>query len=162
MAGSEHNALSVFLDRRSDLVALAQAIVKNRAVAEELVQDSWISWSGKSYPDNKAEPIFKRIVLNLAKDWYRKQKTELKRMDAYALFYDDAPDTERVCIARQDLMNVIFALQKLPARSLRAFRLSRVDGLTYAEIGERMGVATSTAYGLVAEALVQVTLAAQN
>lgn len=162
MVGQKRDALTEFLDGRSDLIALAQAIVKNRAVAEELVQDSWISWSGKSYPDDKARPIFKRIVLNLAKDWYRKQKTEKIRMDAYALLYDDAPDTERVCIARQDLMNVLFALQKLPPKALRAFRLSRVEGLTYAEIADHMGIATSTAYGLVADALVHLTLAAHK
>ncbi|MEM7189482.1 MAG: sigma factor-like helix-turn-helix DNA-binding protein, partial [Pseudomonadota bacterium] len=63
---------------------------------------------------------------------------------------------------RQDVINVMKALNRLPDRSLRAFRLSRIEGLTYAEIAARLGVATSTAYGLVADALVEVTLAANK
>lgn len=156
------DGLDTFLTRRNDLVSLADAIVRNRAVAEELVQDSWIQWSNKDYPDNSAEPIFKRIVLNLARDWLRKQKREWARFEAFALFYDNAPDTERVVIAREDLLNVFMALQSLSERSLRAFRLSRVEGLTYPQIAERMGIATSTAYTLVADALVKVTLASQE
>ncbi|MEM9911729.1 MAG: RNA polymerase sigma factor [Pseudomonadota bacterium] len=156
------SGLEIFVDRRSDLVALANAVVKNHAVAEELVQDSWLQWSRKSYPSSDAGPIFKRIVLNLARDWHRKQKREWARFETYALIYDNAPDTERVVIARQDLVNVMQALQSLSARSLHAFRLSRVEGLTYAQIADRMGIATSTAYSLVADALVKVTLASQK
>lgn len=154
--------LKTFVDRRGDLLAIANAVVKNRAVAEELVQDSWLQWSQKSYSAAHAEPIFKRIVLNLARDWHRKQKREWARFESYALICDNAPDTERVVIARQDLLNVMRALQDLPAKSLRAFRHSRVDGLTYPQIAKEMGIATSTAYGLVADALVKVTLASQK
>lgn len=155
----ETAGLTAFVDRRQDLIALANAVVKNQAVAEELVQESWLQWSNKTYPSSHAVPIFKRIVLNLAKDWHRKQKREWARFETYALLYDNAPDTEHVVIARQDLLNVLRALNTLPARSLHAFRLSRVDGLTYQEIAAKLGVATSTAYGIVADALVQVTLA---
>ncbi|MEM9498186.1 MAG: RNA polymerase sigma factor [Pseudomonadota bacterium] len=161
-SGSNYSGLEAFVSRRGDLVALANTIVRNHAVAEELVQDSWLQWSNKSYPSADAVPILKRIVLNLARDWHRRQRREWARFEAYSLLYDDAPDTERVVIARQDLLNVVCALQTLSSRSLHAFRLSRVDGLTYAQIGAEMGVATSTAYGLVADALVTVTLATRK
>lgn len=137
-------------------MALANKIVRNPAVAEELVQDSWIQWSSKSYPEKDAAPIFTRIVQNLARDWHVKQRREWARLESFALLYDDAPDTERVVIARMDLMNVLHALQQLPERSLRAFRLSRVERMTYAQIGEEMGIAASTAYLLVADALVEL------
>lgn len=159
---NEIPALSTFINRRHDLVALANAVVKNHAVAEELVQDSWLKWCSKAYAEADAEPIFKRIVLNLAKDWHRKQKREWARFETYSVVLDNAPDTERVVIARQDLINVIKAMEVLPDRPLHAFRLSRVEGLTYPQIAERMGVATSTAYSLVTQAFVKLTLASQK
>ncbi|MEM6891492.1 MAG: RNA polymerase sigma factor [Pseudomonadota bacterium] len=149
-------ALNTFVSRRGDLLALANKIVRNPAVAEELVQDCWIQWSLKSYPEKDAAPIFTHIVKNLARDWYVKQKREWARLESFALLYDDAPDTERVVIARMDLINVLRALQQLPERSLRAFRLSRVERMTYAQIGAEMGIAASTAYLLVADALVEL------
>lgn len=149
-------ALDTFLVRQRDLIALANKVVRNPAVAEELVQDSWIQWSAKSYPEQDAAPIFTRIVMNLARDWHVKQRREWARLEAFALLYDDAPDTERIVIARIDLMNVLRALNQLPHRSLRAFRLSRVEGMTYAQIGKDLGVSTSMAYRLVADALVEL------
>lgn len=155
-------ALDAFLSKRHDLVAIANGIVRNHAVAEELVQDSWILWSNKTYPSADAVPIFKRIVRNLARDWHRKQRREWSRMESFALLYDHAPDTERVVISRQDLLNVLRALQQLSPRSLHAFRLSRVDGMTYAAIGKQMGIAPSAAFNLVSDALVRVTLACKK
>ena len=154
--------LNTFVRKRGDLIALANKVVRNHAVAEELVQDSWIQWSSKSYPNRDAGPIFSRIVLNLSFDWLRKQKREWAKIEAFSLLYDNAPDTERVVIARQELLNVMGALQKLPPRSLRAFRLSRVEEMTFAEIGKDMGLSTSTAYRLVSEALIQVALVTQK
>ncbi|MEM6482241.1 MAG: RNA polymerase sigma factor [Pseudomonadota bacterium] len=154
----DNTALDTFIARQSDFLALANSLVKNRAIAEELVQDSWVQWSSRSYPVSDAIPIFRRIIMNLAFDWHKKTDRECVRMKAYALLFDNAPDTERIIIARQDLMNVILALQSLPAKSLRAFRLSRVEGYTYQQIADEMGVATSTAYKLIADALLKLAM----
>lgn len=151
-------ALDTFVSRRNDLVALANKFVRNQSVAEELVQDSWLKWNAKNYPSSDAGPIFSRIVVNLSRDWLRKQKREWTKLESFSLLYDTAPDTERVVIGRQDLINVIRALQKLPPNALHAFRLSRVEEMTFAQIGNEMGIAPSTAYGLVSEALIRVAL----
>ncbi|MEM6481591.1 MAG: RNA polymerase sigma factor [Pseudomonadota bacterium] len=155
-------ALDTFVTRRNDLIALANTVVKNRAIAEELVQDSWIQWSSKSYSSSDAAPIFKRIVLNLARDWHRKQRREWMRIEGLSLLYDNTPDTEHIVISRQDLRIALLALQQLPSKSLRAFRLSRVDGMTYAQIGKKMGISTTAAYYLVSDALVQITVASER
>ena len=159
---SDNIGLDTFVRRRRDLVALANKVVRNQAAAEELVQDSWIQWSSKSYPERDAGPIFSRIVLNLSRDWLKKQKRERAKLESFSLFYDTAPDTERVVIGRQDLINVMRALQQLPPKSLRAFRLSRVEQMTFTQIGEEMGIARSTAYDLVSQALIRVALYAKK
>lgn len=68
--------LRCFVDDRDRLIAIACRIVDSRAVAEELVQESWLRWDARDYPADKAAPIFRSIVANLARDWRRRQRTE--------------------------------------------------------------------------------------
>ncbi|MEM8699061.1 MAG: sigma-70 family RNA polymerase sigma factor [Pseudomonadota bacterium] len=147
-----------FVTTRGDLMALAYAVVKNRSVAEELVQDSWLIWSRKAYPADRAAPILRRIVLNLARDNYRRQRLELNYVDTRADTMETMPDGERTLIARETLEQVVTALSRLPERTLAAFRMHRLEGLTYAEIGARLGVVPSRAHQLVCNALVQIAL----
>lgn len=155
-------ALDIFVSKRNDLVALANSVVRNHAIAEELVQESWLKWSTKTYPDDRAHSIFKRIVMNLARDWHRKQRRDWANLETFSLFFDNTPDTEHIVIGRQDLIIALRAMQQLPPKVLHAFRLNRVDGLTYAQIGKKMGISTTAAYYLVADALVRVTLTAER
>ncbi|WP_299851403.1 sigma-70 family RNA polymerase sigma factor [uncultured Roseovarius sp.] len=94
----------------------------------------------------------------LSRTWYRRQRTEYQNLTTYKLIAQDAPDAERVVIARQQVALVINALAMMPERMRKAFRLSRLDGLTYREIGARLGVSEASAYRLVGEALVQIVL----
>lgn len=151
-------ALDTFINDRDKLLALALTFVGNRAVAEDLLQDSWIRWSGRNYPPHQAKPIFRRIVANLARDWHRRQKTERVALATHKLTFDPALDSERVVIARQDLRHAVRALGSLPARHVLALRLRRVEGLSYAQIAERIGTVPSRAYTLVAEAIVHVAI----
>ncbi|MEM9911611.1 MAG: RNA polymerase sigma factor [Pseudomonadota bacterium] len=147
-----------FLRERKSLIALACTIVNNEAVAEDLIQDSWLRWSGKTYPSDKARPILRRIVANLAKDWQKKQRNERHALSAHLLTLDNAPDTERVVIAKQDLERVVVALGELPPKMLKAFSLHRVEGLTYVQIGKEIGTVPSRAFTLVEEAMVHLAM----
>lgn len=151
-------AIEAFVAHRSDLIALATAVVGCRAVAEELVQESWICWDKKKYPQSKAVPIFKRIVLNLSRDWYRRRQTEKAILNTEFFGFDAALDAERVVIAKQVLKQTIEALSQLPERTLEAFRMHRLEGLTYAQIGERLDVVPSRAHQLVCNALVHLAI----
>ncbi|MEM9370733.1 MAG: sigma-70 family RNA polymerase sigma factor [Pseudomonadota bacterium] len=150
--------LSAFITSRRDLVALAHSIVGNRSIAEELVQDSWLIWSRKDYPHDRAAQILKRIVLNLARDRYRRNRIEWKFLANGLVQQEPVPDSERVYIARETLEQVVAALSELPERTLAAFRMRRLDGKTYAQIAEQLGIAPSRAHQLVCNALVHIAL----
>lgn len=150
--------LQCFLKERDDLVALARSVVGHTDIAEDIVQDSWIRWSCKSYPARDAIPIFRRIVANLAKDWYRRRRTEQRGLATEGLLQDDALDAERVYMARQELALVVAILRELPDRTLIAFRMHRLDGKTYAEIGLHLGVGTTRVHQMVHKALVHVAI----
>ncbi|MEM9371192.1 MAG: sigma-70 family RNA polymerase sigma factor, partial [Pseudomonadota bacterium] len=103
-------------------------------------------------------PILRRIVKNLAFDWHRRQRTERDGLTAQKLIEENAPDSERILMARQDLLEVARVLAELPDRTLAAFRMYRIEGRTYAEIAKELGVVPSRAHQLVRNALVHMAL----
>ncbi|MEM6387089.1 MAG: sigma-70 family RNA polymerase sigma factor [Pseudomonadota bacterium] len=154
--GKPDVGLASFIDEREDLLALAHSVVGSRAIAEDVVQESWIRWHGRSYPTDRARPLLRRIVANLARDWYRRARTERNINQYIADEVELYPDSERVIIARQELRLVVDALRELPERTLVAFRLSRIEGRSLTEIGALLGVSTPRAHQLVRGALVHV------
>ncbi|MEM8555195.1 MAG: RNA polymerase sigma factor [Pseudomonadota bacterium] len=152
-------AEGVFVSDRELLIQLATRIVESRAVAEELVQESWLRWHGKDYREADARPIFRRIVSNLAKDWRRSRTVEANALVDVQALYDTAPSTEAAVIARDELAIVLRTLQKMSRRQIRAFRMRTIDGKTYREIGERLGLSLSHARNLVEQVIFEVTLA---
>lgn len=155
-------ATEVFLKSREKLISNACVIVANRAIAEELVQESWLRWHAQRYPDSAAEPIFWRIVRNLALDWKRRSRVEKDSLAAQFETIETAPDSERVFAAREELRCVVRTLEALPERTVSAFRMHRVDGLPYAKIARRLGVSPSTAFKLVEDAMVEVVLSLRS
>lgn len=150
---------SVFIQEREKLIALACSVVDNQSVAEELVQESWVRWQGRGYPAGDARAIFRRIVRNLALDFYRRSRHENRAMAQHLLPVDMVPDSERACIARQELTCVVRALKKLPKRTVFAFRMRVIDGLSSTEIGQELNLSRSRAHELVCDALVEIMIA---
>lgn len=50
-------------------------------------------------------------------------------------------------------LRVQAALEHMPARAQQVFILARIDGLTYVEIGERLGISPKTVFGHMVVAL---------
>ncbi|MEM8793572.1 MAG: sigma-70 family RNA polymerase sigma factor [Pseudomonadota bacterium] len=151
-------AAAVLMRDREKLIAATCRIVQSRAIAEEIVQDSWLRWTGQDYPAEKAQAIFWRIAKNLARDWYRRNRIETQILAAEAVARETAPDSERIFSARQDLQRVVNALMQLPDRTVTAFRMHRIDGLPYATIARELQMSPSTAFKLVEDAMVHIVL----
>lgn len=148
--------LKTFVDERDRLIAAAYRIVDNRAVAEELVQESWLRWHGKTYPPDHALSLLLRIVRNLSIDWHRKRRVEFEAIETQVLLQESPLDAERIVEARQQLERVIRVIDLLPPKSRLAFRHARIDGLTLNETGQRLGVSQSRASQLVSDAIVRI------
>ena len=95
------------------------------------------------------------IAHNLAVDHFRassRQQTESGLDDAEEL-PSAAPDPAELAQLRQRLALVEEALARLPAQCRRAFVLNRFEGLSQAEVAERMGISRQMAERHVAKAL---------
>ncbi|MEM6578330.1 MAG: sigma-70 family RNA polymerase sigma factor [Pseudomonadota bacterium] len=150
--------MSAFVEDREALIGVACRIVDSRAVAEELVQESWLRWAQTDYAARDARPIFRRIVSNLAFDWVRRRRTETLILRQTAPAEQDPRDAERVVLAREDLRRMVAALNTLPPRTVTAFRLSRVEGKTYAEIARHLDTVPSRVHGYVVKALATIAV----
>lgn len=65
----------------------------------------------------------------------------------------DQPDPEAVASARQQLRVIEAAVARLPPQCRRAFVLNRFEGLSQAEVAERMGISRQVVERHIAKAL---------
>jgi len=75
---------------------------------------------------------------------------------------DPAPSPEAVLITREQLQRMDRIMAAMPARPREVFRLSRIEGLSFAEIGRRMGTSRQTVYEHMTRALLALQMAADT
>lgn len=129
-----------------ELKSYARLKVGDDAIAEELVQEACLRLvtTGKNVPFNPRAYLY-RTLSNLVTDHHRRKSrfnrsfVQTDMIDAE----DDRPDMERELIARQRLAILARAVLELPPRCRECFVLRRFDGLSHAEIAERMNITRS-------------------
>ena len=132
-----------------ELIACAYRKLRDRAAADDIVQDAFVRYLQRDSQGEEAlQPalFLKRVVGNLAIDVVRQNRRRggVVAIDGVAEhLIDPAPSAERVIIAREDYARLKRALDDLPRPVRAALLLSRVEGLTHAEIAERLDVSAS-------------------
>jgi RNA polymerase sigma-70 factor (ECF subfamily) len=127
-------------------------LVQNRATAEELVQEAFARvWASPNTPS--AEPQFRRwlyrTITNLARDYHRR-----RMLEARLLFWNPPPlDPIDEVVHRAEDRELLRAVLGLPFRDRQAVYLHYFDGLSFAEVGEVIGVNEVTARVRVHRAL---------
>jgi RNA polymerase sigma factor (sigma-70 family) len=137
-----------FLEIRAELVRFLTRR-NGRAAAEDVVQETWLKLHERGNTDSWQEPraVLFTTAANLG--------TDVQRRDAHSdrLFAREADVPEPASEAagpesqvesESELNSVAAALEELPAQCREAFLLNRLDGLTHAEIAERLGISTKT------------------
>ncbi|WP_374763501.1 RNA polymerase sigma factor [Yunchengibacter salinarum] len=141
----------VFLDQQSSLRAQLMRRLGNQDDVLDVLQDLFIKLSELGDADHINDPVhyLRRSAHNLAVDRLRertRQKPVISGADGEAHLANlpsSAATPERVADQRQRLAAMRAALDDLPRDCRDAFLLSRRDGLTYAEIGARLGVSAN-------------------
>lgn len=128
----------VYHDRFEPMVRLACAYVDRRAVAEEIVQDSfgqlWQRWESVSRPGS----YLRMAVVNGCRNELRRR--QVRRDSAHKLSAeDDAPEGDYL----------IDALAGIPESRRKALVLRYYGGRTMNEIAEAMDIPTGTAKSLI-------------
>lgn len=156
---SELESVRFYRSHRSDLISYANSFVRDRACAEDIVQDAWERVQAVEQGRTLAEPIgyFYRTVRNLALDCLRLRKREIVESDSDMVDLAEgvcghSPSPETTVSARKDLELVLQSLDELPERSRLALTLHTIDGLKLREIADRLGLSITFTHQLIAEA----------
>lgn len=156
-ASAKDKLLAVYLERRPALVRSFAARTGSTDRAEDIVQDLYIRLLGltEASAAEVQNPVafLYRIGGNLVIDAVRQGRRATARDQAWTetsgevvdgLSVADAPSPEDAAWARLKLDQVSRALEGVAPKARQAFRLHRIDGLTHAQIADRLGVSTSS------------------
>lgn len=146
--------VTAYFERRLDLRRFFLARLHSMTEAEDLVQDLYLKVTTTPSEDEIRNPgaYLYRLAANLMLDRLRQQHRTAARDDAWRKTHHvlaaaediaDIPDAEAAVAARQQLQRVITALEALPERTQRVFRLHKFEGLGHAEIASRLGMSRS-------------------
>lgn len=146
---SHRAALSQLLvTERTSLMRMARRILGDASLAEDITQTLWLNIQRITDPEtikDKRAYLY-RLMLNLTSDQMRKRTRGAALFDDQAddrRMADAAPTTETRIIDRQRLSLLSAAIDELPPRCREVFLLRRVEGLTPAQVAERLGITTN-------------------
>jgi RNA polymerase sigma-70 factor (ECF subfamily) len=147
---------AIFRTWYGPLVGTAERMLRDRAVAEELVQDVMLElWRKRETlaPDGSAQAYLFQATRNRVLNHLRHLKIEQRsepeiRGESSSAPHADAEVTqEELSVAVQD------AVRSLPDRCREVFELSRVHGLKYTEIATQLGISVKTVEAQMGKAL---------
>ena len=126
--------------------AVAYRVLDNRALAEEAVQQAFLSaWQARERLDPSRGirlwlfAIVKRAALDVLRRERRRTHSTFEDVANHPALVDSS-DMDRTW----DAWRVREAVDRLPTDERELVRLQHFEGLTHTEIGERLGVAVGT------------------
>jgi RNA polymerase sigma-70 factor, ECF subfamily len=155
VAQNDPDAFQVVLERHADAAfGLASRIVGRRALAEDVVQEAFISlWRGGGRYDPSRGSVRNwtlQIVHHRAVDALRRDSAVQARSVSDDGLHErlHAPEQTDVQAARRDdAQQVRSALQQLPAEQSRVIELAYFSGFTHIEISHILGLPEGTVKG---------------
>lgn len=153
-AKSSSPLLNAYFDRKVEMRRFFLARLQSASEADDLVQDLYLKVSSLTIVEEIQSPgaYLYRLAANLMLDRLRGQHRAAARdgqwRHANHLISPredvaDVPSAEAVVAARQRLERVVQALEALPIKTQRVFRLHKFEGLGHAEVASRLGISRS-------------------
>lgn len=159
MAGDQDDGLDrLYRDYRQNLLSY----VRDKFGAgppdpEEVVHEAFIRLARQRETGMVEDPrgYLKVAARNVAIDAFRSSVRTIGAMKTVSILQENTrdPDAMDVLSSRDELQRLAKVIDKLKPKERVAFLLHRIDGLTFVEIGRRMGMSPSNARLLVKSAL---------
>ena len=138
---------SLYSNHRGWLVGWLRRKLGDSFVAADLAQDTFISviTAGSAHQIEAPRPFLATVARRLIAHRHRRLMLEEAYLEALAAFPEElAPSPEDSYLALEALRQVDQALDGLPSQVKEAFLLAHLEGLSYADIAERLAVSTSS------------------
>lgn len=151
----------LFLRYSRDLTRFLRRRVSSPEVAADLTQELFLKLmtARPSTVIHDRRGYLFRAASNLAINHNRREKL-LQFDDGFLLesIEDETADPERILLSRQELALVAQVLAEISPVQREIFLLSRLDGLTYAAIGQRLGMPMQTVYSHMVRILLRLQM----
>lgn len=138
----------VFDQHFRKIYAFCFRLLKNKELAEEICQDALLSvWTNRTKlnEDLPLAPYLYTITRRLTLNALRNIATSEKMMNQLWLDIEKVSNTTVESIMLADLERfTASSISVLPAQQQIVFKLSRYDGLSYDEIGDKLGISRNT------------------
>lgn len=138
------------------LVGTAERMLRDRAVAEEFVQDVMLElWRRRETlaADGSAQAYLFQATRNRVLNHLRHLKIEQRSEPEVRGEGSSTPHADAGVVEAELDIAVQRAVQSLPDRCREVFELSRVHGLKYAEIARTLGISVKTVEAQMGKAL---------
>ena len=139
------------------LVGTAERMLRDRAVAEELVQDVMLElWRRRETlaPDGSPQAYLFQATRNRVLNHLRHLKIEQRSEPEVRSESPTSSPHADAAVAQKELDAAVHrAVQSLPDRCRQVFELSRVHGLKYSEIARQLGISVKTVEAQMGKAL---------
>jgi RNA polymerase sigma-70 factor (ECF subfamily) len=160
-AGDEAAFDTVFRDNYAHMVRMAESIIRERALAEEIAQDVMLElWRRRE--SIEVEQSFRAYLLrstrNRALNHVRHQRIVMREATIAAAAADSASaqSAEDEMLGTELERAVHEAIASLPERAREVFQLSRDQGLKYSEIAALLDISVKTVEKRMGQALAQL------
>lgn len=147
--------LSLYVEHRNWLHTWLKRRLGCPHNAEDLTQDTFMSaLNAQDLPQlNEPRAFLTTIAKRLLFNHYRRQDIEQAYLHSLARLPETyVPSEETRAIVLETLMELALALEELPIPVRQAFLYAQLDGLSYAEIAQRLGVSLATVKRYIAKA----------
>ena len=144
--------MALYLAKRAELVRFFTARTSSATEAEDIVQEIYLKIAHRAeQPDNPGAYLY-RLGSNVMLDRARARRRSMTRDDAYYRTFRvetrdgdalDGPDPDAAIDARRALKRVMAAVNALSPQCRRVFLMHKIEGLSYAEVAERLGISRS-------------------
>lgn len=139
--------LNVFLEFRSKLERLLAGRLQSRHVAEDIAQDLYFKLQHvtEQFPSREdAQRYLVRMAVNAAVDHQRVEGRRNELLAGVAELFDGfEASPEDLAVSRDEIAQMEEALRELPPKCRDVLYMSRVEGMTHAEIAGKLGVSKS-------------------
>lgn len=155
---SRSDLLASFQEHYADLLRFLARRLGNVEHAADVAQDTYLRLATLSADDSIKEPraFLFRVAGNLAIDRLRSENrlSSLHAEEEAALeLHDPAASPENSLLACEALAQLDEALGQLPDKARLALLLNRLEGLTHAQIAERLSVSESMVGKYIVQAM---------
>ncbi|MDO9106216.1 MAG: RNA polymerase sigma factor [Methylovulum sp.] len=159
MTFTEDDIYLIFLNTRPQIQKFVNRRIRCQDTTADLLQDLYLRLSLLT-PTPRSETEIRAwlftVASNLSIDYLRSQKRHSELLVQYAgnqTEADHREEPERVTQAQDQLWQIQAALAELPEACADMLYLSRIEGLSHAEIAAQLGISTSWVEKQLARAL---------